>query len=329
MAATDPLSAPETGLQTLQNAAQAAEQFARAAKAPNTKRAYRASWKDFTAWCDRHDLDSLPAAPGTVTAYIADQAATKKVGTLGHRLAAIAVAHKLKGLPNPASTRDEPLHSVWAGIKRTKGQRKTQKAPLLAQHVRAIVEAMPDDSKSKARQLRMLRDKALLLIGFGGALRRSEIAALRVEDLTFDDRGVRLYIASSKTDGGGQGEEVGVPSTGTAVCPVGALKAWLTAADIEDGMVFRAVLHGGIVTDGLSTKVVARIVKKHADRIGLDADHFGGHSLRAGLITQAAKAGAREVDIMRHSRHKSVPILRQYVRKATVWEDNAAAAALG
>jgi integrase len=324
-----PQPVPETALQTLQQAAQAAEQFARAAKAPNTKRAYRASWNDFEAWCKKHDRESLPADPATVALYISDLASIRKVGTLGHRLAAIAVAHKMKALPNPASTREEPLRSVWAGIKRTKGQRKTQKAPLLRKHLQQIMAAMPVDQHLEAGRLRALRDRALLLVGFAGALRRSELVELQVQDLTFDERGMRVYIPRSKTDVSGEGAEIGIPSTGTATCPVRAVRAWTEATGISEGLLFRAVLHGGLVTASLSTKVVARVVKKYATLIGLDADGFGGHSLRAGLITSAAAAGAQEVDIMRHSRHKSVPVLRQYVRKATVWEDNAAVKALG
>lgn len=323
---TSPSKRPPEGLQ---RAAERAREFAEHSRAENTLRAYRASWRDFEVWCGSHGLSALPALPETVVMYISDRADELKVGTLGHRLAAIATAHKLAGYSNPASKREEPLRSTWAGIRRMSEGRKTQKAPLLLVHLRAIMETFPDLPSSDVKRLRQLRDKALLLVGFAAALRRSEMVALRVEDLLFDDRGVRVHVASSKTDVSGEGEEIGVPATGTAICPVGALKAWLEAGGIRDGYVFRAVPHGGLVADSLSSRSVAQIVKKHAAKVGLDADSFGGHSLRAGLITQAAKAGVREVDIMRQSRHKSVPVLRQYVRKATVWEDNAAAAALG
>ena len=261
--------------------------------------------------------------------YVSDRASMLKVGTLGHRLAAIAVAHKLAGHSNPTSKREEPLASVWAGIKRIKGQRKTQKTPLLEPHLRKIIKSRQGEIRSSVEELRWLRDRALLLIGFAGALRRSEIVAIDIQDLTFDDRGLRLYIPQSKTDAGGEGVEIGIPATGTSTCPVRAIRDWIDAAGLEDGKVFRAVRHGGIITESLSTRVVANLVKRCANDIGLDPESFSGHSLRSGLITQAATNGAREVDIMRHSRHKSVPVLRQYVRKATVWEDNAAAKALG
>jgi len=323
------LSSEKRNEASLVQAENAADGFEKNARAKNTIRAYRASWNDFVIWCDKKHLNSLPADPNTIRLYISERAGELKVGTLGHRLASIAAIHNKAGYPNPASRRVEPLKSVWAGIRREKGSRRTQKAPILRKHIRMMVDELSDCKSSEAAELRRLRDRALLLIGFGGALRRSEIAALQIEELEFDDRGVLLHVRSSKTDVFGEGEEIGIPSTGTAYCPVRALKEWIEVGGLEDGSVFRAIRHGPIVTGSLSTRTIANIVKKHAVSADLDAELVSGHSLRAGLITQAAQSGAREVDIMRHSRHKSIPVLREYVRKATVWQDNAAVKALG
>jgi integrase len=316
----------ETSLEFAENAASS---FEKNSRAKNTIRSYRSSWNDFERWCQLKGLTPLPATPNTVRLYISDKAGVLKVGTLGLRLASIAVIHNKAGYPNPASRREEPLKSVWAGIRREKGSRRTQKAPILRKHIRMIVDQLSDSRASEAAELRRLRDRALLLIGFGGALRRSEIAALQIGDLEYDDRGVLLHIRSSKTDVYGEGEQIGIPSTGTAYCPVRALKEWTEFAKIKDGNVFRAIRHGPIVTGSLSTKTIANLIKKHAGEAEMDAELVSGHSLRAGMITQAAQSGAREVDIMRHSRHKSIPVLREYVRKATVWQDNAAVKALG
>lgn len=323
---TSPSKRPSEGLQ---KAAERARMFAGLSRSENTKRAYKASWADFEAWCATEGLEALPAQQETVVLYVSDRSETLKLGTLGHRLAAIATAHKLAGYPNPASRRDEPLKSVWQGLARSKGTRKEQKEPLLRKHLEEIVECLNREASSEADHLRRLRDTALLLVGFAGALRRSELAAMQVDDLRFDDRGVRLVIQRSKTDAVGEGEWIGIPATGTALCPVRALKEWLSTSGVIEGHVFRSVRHGPIVLGSMSTRSIAKTIKKHADQVGLDSALYSGHSLRAGLITEAAQAGVAEVDIMRQSRHRSVPVLRQYVRKANVWKDNAAAAALG
>lgn len=318
----------ETASGSLEEASHRASQYAQASRADNTKRAYKASWKDFERWCELKGLSALPAAPETVVMFVAERASELKIGTLGHRLAAITVAHKMSGFTNPASRREEPLQSVWRGITREVGSAKRQVEPLTKTELKQIVRRLDVEEDTEANELRRLRDRALLLVGFAGALRRSELAAVQVSDLAFDVRGVKVSIRRSKTDQEGEGEIVGIPATGTMLCPVTALVEWLEAVQIEEGLVFRSIKHGPLVLESITTRTIANIVKKHVEAIGLDPSRFSGHSLRAGLITQAAQAGVPEVDIMRQSRHKSVPILRQYVRKATVWEGNAAAKAL-
>ena len=323
---TSPSKRPSEGLQ---RAAEKARIFAELSRSANTRRAYKASWTDFEAWCEHEGLESLPAHPETVVLYVSDCAEKLRLGTIGHRLAAIATAHKLAGFSNPASRREEPLRSIWQGMSRSKGSRKVQKEPLLKKHLEAIVENLDHEGLSDANWLRCARDKALLLVGFAGAFRRSELSEMKVADLRFDDRGVQILVERSKTDTTGEGQWVGVPSTGTELCPVRALREWLQVAGIDDGNVFRSIRHGPEVLDTMSTRTIANTIKKLADQVGLDPALYSGHSLRAGLITQAAQAGVAEVDIMRQSRHRSVPVLRQYVRKANVWKDNAAVAALG
>ena len=214
-------------------AAAAARGFAEHAKAENTKRAYRADWRCFRAWCAERGLDALPADPRTVTLYIADKAgpsggsAPLKVSTLERRLSAISQAHRMSGLPSPASTREEPLHSVWAGLVRTKGRAKHKVAPALTPDVVAMIEALPTvEMNDGSRQLTTAakRDRALLLVGFAGALRRSELAALTVADLGFGADGMRVRLRRSKADQEGQGATLGLHYGERPVsCPVRAV----------------------------------------------------------------------------------------------------------
>jgi len=172
------------------------------------------------------------------------------------------------------------------------------------------------------------RDRALVLLGFAGAFRRSELVALNVCDIEESDEGLRIRISRSKTDQEGQGVTIAVV-TGSVACPVVALNAWLRAAGIEDGPLFRPVTKGGKVSAArLQSKTVATIVKRHAKALGLDARTFGGHSLRAGFLTSAAARGASIFKMMDVSRHKSVDTLRGYVRDAELFRDHAGAGLL-
>jgi len=313
----------------LVDSAQKASEYAKAARSENTLRAYRSSWNDFENWCTKHGEMALPAVPMTVAMYLSDRADKLKLGTLGHRLAAITVAHKLRGFPNPASKREEPLQSVWKGIANKHTAAKKQVEPILKSDLKKMIAKLQKPETDTGRELRRLRDRALLLFGFAGALRRSELSAMKVNDLQSDVRGMKLSIRQSKTDQTGEGDVIGIPATGTQLCPVTAVNEWLDFAGISEGNVFRSIRHGPVVLESVSTKSIANIIKKHVAAAGLDPTFYSGHSLRSGLITQAAQQGASELDIMRHSRHRSVPVLRQYVRKATVWQDNAAVKALG
>jgi integrase len=314
-------------------AAEAARGFAEQAKAENTKRAYRADWKDFRAWCTERGLDALPASPETVTLYIADRASPSdgsdplKVSTLERRLAAISQAHRMSGLPSPASTREEPLHSVWAGLVRVKGRAKEKVAPALTADVVAMVEALPVVERpdgTKEPTLSARRDRALLLLGFAGALRRSELAALHVSDIAWGADGLRVRLRRSKADQEGAGAVLGIHYGERPLsCPVRAVREWVRHVAITEGPLFRSVdRHGNVGGAALAPGSVARIVKRAAARAGLDPTAYAGHSLRAGFATQAAKAGAHERAIMRHTRHKSERVLREYIREGQLFDEN-------
>ena len=302
----------------------AARAFAEQAKAENTKRAYRADWQCFRSWCSERGLDALPADVMTVTLYVADKAAPSdgsvslKVSTLERRLSAISQAHRMSGLPSPSSTREEPLHSVWAGLVRAKGRAKDKVAPALTPDVVAMIESLPVVELSDgSRQLTTAskRDRALLLIGFAGALRRSEIAAIEVRDLVFGADGLRLWLRRSKADQEGVGAVLGVHYGDRPFsCPVRAVQDWVRHAAITEGPVFRGVdRYGNVGAKALDSGSVARVVKRAARRAGLDPAAYSGHSLRAGFATQAARAGAHERAIMKHTRHKSEKVLREYI----------------
>ena len=293
----------------------AAVGYARAEKAPATRKAYGSDFAIFQGWCEKRGLNALPATPKSVAAFLAVETSSGvRPSTIGRRVAAIRYAHKLAGHEPP--TASETVKATVRGIRRSVGTAATRKAPATADKVRAMALTTPDT-------LPGLRDRALLLLGFAGAFRRSELVALNVADLHECDGGMRVRIGRSKTDQEGHGVTIGVVP-GTVACPVKALKAWLSAAAITEGPLFRPVAKGGrILHARLTGKSVADIVKRYATQLGLDPKLFGGHSLRAGFLTSAAAKGASVLKMMDVSRHKSVDTLRGYVRDAELFRDHA------
>lgn len=292
--------------QALQDALAAAHTFALSEKSDATRRAYRSDFADFKRWADGFDLAPLPAAPATVASYLATLPDRKlKASTIARRVAALSYAHRLAGYDDP--TQAGTVKAVLRGIKRKLGTRPRKKAPLTADLVVRAVKKLPRDT------LIGIRDHALLLTLFGAALRRSELVALNVEDLDFRPQGVVITIARSKADQEGRGQGVAVPSGSKLKVP-DALKAWLKAAAITEGPVFRGVAKGGrVLPDRLCDKQVARIVKQAVQRIGLDPDLFSGHSARSGY---ASTAGRKDlVGTAAHLRHAKVDTTRGYIQE--------------
>lgn len=293
----------------------AAKNYAEESLAPATRRAYATGWADFESWCGEQGLVALPAQETTIGLYLADRAATRSVATLNLRLAAIRVRHRLDN--TPVNSTHPAIRDVFAGIKRARGTAPHAKTPLLTEQLRAAVMTLSDTLKGR-------RDRALLLLGFAAALRRSELVAIDIDDLTFGDDGLVLLLHRRKTDQDGEGTKIGVArGANPLTCPVLAVDRWIQTGEIKTGPLFRRVRKGDIVgTNRLSDKTVARIVKTAATAIGADPSEFGGHSLRAGLATAAARAGAEERHIMRQTGHRSVQTVRRYIREGELFRDN-------
>ena len=292
-----------------------AADYARAEKAPATRKAYMKDFEIFGLWCQDRGADCLPADPETVAAYLAYEADRgAKPSTIGRRCAAIRYVHGLRGRPNP--TADERVKAVVRGIRRTHGTAPRRTTPATADRIIAMAP-LP------AGNLTAMRDRALLLLGFAGAFRRSELVTLDVADLEEVEGGLRVTIRRGKTDQEGHGAIIAIVR-GEVACPVAALQAWLQAAQIAEGAIFRSIRRGGHVqADRLTDRSVANIVKTHAERVGLDPALFSGHSLRAGFLTSAAKRGASLFKMMETSRHRSTDTLVSYVRDQELFKDHA------
>lgn len=292
-----------------------ARAYAEGARSDATVRAYRRAWRTFAAWCDGEGFDALPAVPEVVALYLVHRKREgRKVATLHLDLAAISEAHKAARLPSPRSSAE--VQAVLAGIKRAHGTAQKQKAAITRNQLREAVAALP-------ASLIGLRDRALLLVGFITACRRSELVALDLDDVASTPRGLELTVQRSKTDQQGAGMAKAVPfSTACthddgckdALCAVHALARWVAAAGIEDGPLFRSVRKSARVGNRLDGKDVARIVKRSLARIGVDASDFAGHSLRAGFVTAAIEAGKSSVEIRQQTGHRSDAMLARYFR---------------
>lgn len=310
---------PSAAPLALASAVEAARGFAASSRAENTRRAYASDWRAFTAWAEAAGVEAHPARPEAVAAYAAHLAGDgRKASTIGRALSSIATAHKVAGLASPC---DAPVvRETMRGIRRTIGTAPAKRAPVDVATLRSLVSHLPAG-------LVGVRDRAMLACGVLGALRRSELVALDVADLAFTADGLEVTIRRSKTDQEAAGVTIGLPFAGDpAVCPVRALRAWLEAARVESGPVFRAVnRHGQVAGERLSDRAVHAIVCRYAAAAGLDASRFGAHSLRSGLATSAAKAGKPLDVIMRHGRWKSPRVAIGYVQRAALFTDNAAA----
>lgn len=311
-----PVILPANELPALPEFEQAAavEGYLRASVSENTWRAYRDDLKHFSNWGG-----TLPATPEQIAAYLAHFAPIHAVSTLARRLASLSKAHRVSGYINPIST--ELVRSTLQGIRNTHGTHQRQVAPAIKEDILAMVRGLSGIKGS--------RDKALLLIGFAGAFRRSELVSLTVEDVEHVKQGIVIHLRRSKTDQAGEGRKIAIPYARGTVCPVHALQEWLDLSGITNGLIFRGITrHGKMADEGLSPQSVALIVKERATAVGLDATKYAGHSLRAGLVTSAAQAGVSSWKIRQQTGHKSEAMLLRYIRDANIFNDNAAGGVL-
>lgn len=302
-------------------------QFEFAAHAPSTRRGYSHEMSTFAAWCRAVGAAPLPATPDTVARYLVERAAQgRKSGTLRYFLSAVALAHRAIGQPSP--TEDIAVERAMRGIERMIGTRRTPKTAATVPILRQLLAATSDDT------LLGKRNRAILLLGFASALRRSELCALRLEHVAHDARGITIFIARSKTDQTGEGQTVGVPrALDDAVCPVRALGEWVVAAGIERGPVFlafrgRSQSHLVAPTRACGVDTIVRTIKAAARRAGLDPRDFAGHSLRRGLATSAARAKKDIRAIQAQLRHAQATTTLRYVEEAALLDDDNAVAGL-
>ena len=293
---------------TVETELQAARAFALASKARSSRRAYSSDWRQFEAWCSARGLDSLPSRQDTVSRYLADMANQGySPNTIGRRSAAIGYRHRLENLEPP--TNSEMVKAVISGIRREVGHSPTRKAPVTADVIRKLLAQLPLTTIG-------FRDRALLLLGFAGAFRRSELVALTIEDLERTEHGLIVHLRRSKTDQEGEGRTVAIPAGGK-LRAIEAIDAWIAEARITTGPLFRSVHKTGAISDeGLSDQSVALIVKRYAERAGLDPQLFSGHSLRAGFVTSALDNGADPLRVMDVTGHTEVRTLRVYDRRS-------------
>jgi site-specific recombinase XerD len=316
----DPMApaAIHTRALTLQPVIDQARQFFQQTTAANTAKSYQSDWRAFEAWCQENHQSALPAVPEVVACYITACAMRGlKVTTIRRHLAAINAGHKTQGFESP--TRSAAVKGVMGGIQRTMGTPPESVDALLTEDITRIVTALPDTLQGH-------RDAALLLIGFAGAFRRSELVAFDVADLQLRTEGYLIRIRRSKTDQQGHGRWIGIPYGERAeTCPVLALQRWLTESGITEGAVFRGMnRHGQLASVRLSKRAIADIIKRSAEAAGLDPSRYSGHSLRSGHCTSAARAGVPERIIMQQTGHRSERMVRHYIQQSSVFTENSA-----
>jgi len=306
--------------------------YAEAARAPNTLRGYRSDWREWRAWCHQHGFAELPASPTAVSRYLtflADSGA--KVGTMSRRLSAIRLAHRLRDATDP--TAHPRVAAVWEGIRRTHGAPVDQSAPLMPPELWAVVDACPVEKRWRTPgrnpepDLAGHRDRALLLVGFVAALRRSELAALTVDQVDEHANGLVISLPRSKGNPRGDDAElVVVPrSFDEGRCPVRALGRWLELAGLREGPVFRRVTKANTVgPNRLHPGSINQLVQKAIERAGIDPAPYSAHSLRAGFVTYAHLRGASDRAIAHQTRHRSLAAIGTYIRVNEAWTDNAA-----
>ena len=277
-------------------------------KSANTLRAYRADFKDFSVFCAKNGLGSIPTEPKILSLYLTHLSATSKFSTLKRRIASISVIHKMKG--HYLDTKHPLIMENLHGIKRVKGSIQKSKKPILINELKLIINAINEANQSENKKI---RDKALILIGFSGGFRRSELVNIEHEDIEFVNEGVKIFIKRSKTDQSGEGMIKAIPYfDNKSFCPVISLKDWINYSETNSGKIF-----------DISDKSVALIIKKYTSLSGLDPNRYSGHSLRSGFATSTAESGAEERNIMAMTGHKTTQMVRRYIQEANLFKNNA------
>ena len=279
----------------------------KSSKAANTLRAYESDYKDFGRFCIKHGFKSMPTEPKILTLYLTHLSQTSKFSTLKRRLASISVIHRLSG--HYIDTKHPMITENLMGIKRVKGSYQKAKKPILINDLKSIINVIDKDQNEKRRA----KNRALILVGFAGGFRRSELVAILFEDIDFVPEGVKIFIKRSKTDQSGEGMTKGIPYfSNSDYCPVISLKNWLEKSEIKSGKIF-----------DISDKSVALTIKKYTAIAGLDSNKYSGHSLRSGFATSAAELGAEERSIMAMTGHKTSQMVRRYIQEANLFKNNA------
>ena len=292
----------------------------KSSKANNTLRAYKSDFKDFGGFCSKHGFDSLPTEPKVVSLYLTHLSKNSKISTLRRRLVSIGMVHKLKG--HYLDMKHPIIIENLLGIKRVKGSYQNGKKPILINHLKSIINVIDEQ---KIDEIKKARDKALLLVGFAGGFRRTELISIDHEDLEFVTEGVKIIIKRSKTDQFGEGMTKGIPYfSNQKYCPVNNLKKWLELSNIKSGPIFRRFAKGSVLTNyRLTDQSVVLIIKIYLNLAGIENKNYSGHSLRSGFATVAAESGADERSIMTMTGHKTTQMVRRYIREANIFKNNA------
>ena len=293
----------------------------KSSKADNTLRAYKSDFYDFELFCIKNGFKSLPSEPKIIALYLTHLSTNNaKMSTLKRRLVSIGIIHKLKG--QYLDTKHPSIIENLMGIKRRKGSMQIGKKPLLINDLKKIINVIDEQKKP---EIKILRDRTIILIGFSGGFRRKEIVSLDYQDLDFVSEGLKITLRKSKTDQFGQGLVKGLPYFNSSqYCPVVSIKKWLKVSKIKFGSVFRRFTKGlNLSETRLTDQTVALLIKEYLNLAGIDNKHYSGHSLRSGFATSAAEFGAEERSIMAMTGHKSSEMVRRYIKEANLFKNNA------
>ena len=293
----------------------------KSSKANNTVRAYKSDFNDFGLFCAQNGFKSLPSEPKIVSLYLT-HLSTKdvKMSTLKRRLVSIGIIHKLKG--HYLDTKHPAIIENIMGIKRRKGSIQKSKKPLIIKDLKLVIDVI---DQQKKEEIKRIRDRTIILVGFSGGFRRNEIVSLNYDDLDFVTEGLKINIKRSKTDQFGEGTIKALPYfDNSQYCPVVSLKRWIDISNINSGSLFRRFSKGLKLTENrLTDQTVALIIKEYLTLAGINSKNYSGHSLRSGFATSAAESGAEERSIMAMTGHKTTQMVRRYIKEANLFKNNA------